>query len=125
MVRLSLLGNWLVCLERQGVCVKDEWITKRLTALEITPPDSARVEQPFTQGKALSLAYATLHALTAPAREALFPVSPSPVEEPSMRKTLPNRLTPPRVLRFCRISDASGAGVLKYSVTHRHELTWK
>lgn len=54
-------------------------MTNRLTALEITPADSTGVEQPFTQGEALSLAYATLHALTAPASEALFPVSPSPV----------------------------------------------
>lgn len=55
--------------------MKEEWISSRLTALEITPPDRAPVEQPFTQGEALSLAYATLHALTALASEALFPVS--------------------------------------------------
>lgn len=50
-------------------------MTKRLTALEITPPDSTQGEQPFTQAKALSLALAALHALAALAGEALFPVS--------------------------------------------------
>lgn len=100
-------------------------MTNRLTALEITPADSTGVEQPFTQGEALSLAYATLHALTAPASEALFPVSPSPVKQSSMRKTLPNRFIPLRVLQIFCISDASGAGFLKHSVTERHKITWK
>lgn len=128
---LDCIANKTACLEiglsvqKGRVCVKDGWITNRLTALEITPPDSTRGGQPFTQGKALSLAHATLHALTAPASEALFPVSPSPVKQPSMRKTLPSRLIPPCVLQIFHISGASGAGFLKYSATDGQEITWK
>jgi len=39
--------------------VKHKWMTNRLTVPEITPPDRARVEPHFNQGKAVRLAYAT------------------------------------------------------------------